>query len=338
MAPTLDGQKYCVQCRCRIAGCRRPRSDHAIFCLSHAASIGEVSEPVQSAFATRDCIQQFLPCDIQAYDVAHPQLKGDFVWECILAAVQEPQPTQIITRHVVAASSDAANSGAHHYGTICTATCRELDGVSTPEVWKNLTCGFLAVMEGLGIVEAINHASSDAVSVRLGSPGIPSSPKAIAPEKRWHGLRKLVTCTKSSKSLPAPVDVPSVRENDRLANELLEQVGQPLALQRMIIRRKRLRSMLLELPQGEKFWQGMLWADFVRNLAPDMADGDRKAFGDEMLITEVVAMFGLCPKVGALLLPTAISSWSSAIAQDRNAVLMCIRAPSAVTKAHQARP
>ena len=82
----------------------------------------------------------------------------------------------------------------------------------------------------------------------------------------------------------------------------------------------------------------MLWTDFVRNLAPDMADGDRKAFGDEMLITEVVAMFGLCPKVGALLLPTAISSWSSALAQDRNAVLTCIRAPTALTKAHQARP
>ena len=90
--------------------------------------------PIQSALATRDCIQQFLPCDVKAYEEAHPQLNADFMWECILAVVQGPHPTQIITRQVAAASSDAAYVCAHHYGTICATTCIEMNGVSTLEV------------------------------------------------------------------------------------------------------------------------------------------------------------------------------------------------------------
>ena len=97
--------------------------------------------------------------------------------------------------------------------------------------------------------------------------------------------------------------------------------------------------MLLQLPQGERFWDGMRWADFIHDLGSDVASSDAAAsFREGMLVTEVVSMFGLCPKVGALLLPTAISSWSSAIAHDRDAVLKCMKVPAAVAEAHQARP
>ena len=83
----------------------------------------------------------------------------------------------------------------------------------------------------------------------------------------------------------------------------------------------------------------MEWGGFIGDLGSELASLDAAAwFRKEMLVTEVVSMFGLCPKVGALLLPTAISSWSAAIAQDRDAVLKCMKVPAAVVEAHQARP
>ena len=94
-----------------------------------------LAEPVQHALATRNCIEPFLPCDITVYDVTHPHLQADFVWECILAVVQEPLPTSIITRQIAAASSDAPATAAEtrdrrFHGTICKNACQEMDGES----------------------------------------------------------------------------------------------------------------------------------------------------------------------------------------------------------------
>ena len=121
--------------------------------------MGGLAEPVQYALAARNCIEPFLPCDVTAYDSALPLLEADFVWECILAIVKEPMPTSIIVRHITAASSDAASAAApgerplQFYGRVCVSACQEMDGVSTPEVWKNLNSqgvcrfvGFLTVI------------------------------------------------------------------------------------------------------------------------------------------------------------------------------------------------
>ena len=118
------------------------------------------------------------------------------------------------------------------YGTICVIVCCEMDGVVTPEVWQNLNSqgvcrvvSFLRVMENLGIVEDNKLASPQAKRVRLGAAG---TPKAIAPESRWKGLRKFVEGARRAHSLPAPVNLESVRENDKRADDLLKDIGQPL--------------------------------------------------------------------------------------------------------------
>ena len=59
-AATQGSQKYCDECRCRIAGCLRPRSDHVFFCSRHVTSFKEVLEPTQSQVAAR------LPLPIQS--------------------------------------------------------------------------------------------------------------------------------------------------------------------------------------------------------------------------------------------------------------------------------
>ena len=51
------------------------------------------------------------------------------------------------------------------------------------------------------------------------------------------------------------------------------------------------------------------------DMVPDMGE-HLKTFDDNMLVTQVVAMFGLCPKVGALLLPMAACFWKGASRQD----------------------
>ena len=217
--------------------------------------------------------------------------------------------------------------------------------MSTPEVWKNLNSqgvsrfvGFLIVMENFGIIEDVGQASSDAATVRLGAEG---TPKAIAPQKRWTGLRKFVAGVRGAKSLPAPVDVASLRENDRRADEILRAVGKPLLAGpasryvRPTIRRKRLRSMLLQLgPHAEQFWEGMTMKE-LQDIVPDMGV-HLNSFDDNMLVTKVVAMFGLCPKVGAMLLPMAACFWKGAWNRDSELVLKCIRFPAAMARAHEA--
>ena len=55
-----------------------------------------------------------------------------------------------------------------------------------------------------------------------------------------------------------------------------------------------------------------------------------------MLVTKVVAMFGVCAKVGAMLLPVAACFWTGASRQDRELVSKCIRLPAAMARAHEA--
>ena len=97
--------------------------------------------------------------------------------------------------------------------------------------------------------------------------------------------------------------------------QILRAVGQPLLAGsasnyvRPTIRRKRLRSMLLQLEWGaEQFWEGMTMKE-LQDIVPDMGE-HLTSFGDEMLATRAADMFGVCPKVGALLLPMAACFWT----------------------------
>ena len=53
--------------------------------------------------------------------------------------------------------------------------------------------------------------------------------------------------------------------------------------------------------EAKQFWQSMAMRE-LRGIVLDMGE-HLNTIDDDMTVREVVAMFGLCPKVGALLLP-----------------------------------
>ena len=75
------------------------------------------------------------------YDAAYPQLGGDIVWEVLLALVKEPRPTQLLLEAIKRPYSGQLRRGPGGYvvyGSIFVTVCRAMNGVETPDVWKNL--------------------------------------------------------------------------------------------------------------------------------------------------------------------------------------------------------
>lgn len=138
----VAGTRVCDTCRCTFPGCRRPLYDSTVGCAKCMRMLDTMDESLQCAFRTRKCIERFLPCDVTAYDVAYPQLGGDFAWEVFFALVKEPLPTQLLLDAIKQPAAGQGQlrrgQGYVRYGMIFVSVCRAMNGVRTPEVWKTL--------------------------------------------------------------------------------------------------------------------------------------------------------------------------------------------------------
>ena len=100
----------------------------------------EWTKPLQMAFYARSLVEARLPCDVLAFDVAWASIRGDLVWESVLALMKEPLPIAHVLRYEQERPSiiPAESRDVHYYAEALQHACQHMDGVSTPEVWENL--------------------------------------------------------------------------------------------------------------------------------------------------------------------------------------------------------
>ena len=137
---TSHRRSRCGQCRCVAVDCEKEKHDNHWLCHSHKAQFGMWSTALQNAFYARSLVESRLPCDVLAYDVVWASIRGDLVWECLIAVVKEPLPIDHVLRYEQQRPSiiPAESRDANYYAEALHYACERMDGVKTPAVWENL--------------------------------------------------------------------------------------------------------------------------------------------------------------------------------------------------------
>jgi len=82
--------------------------------------------------------EKFLPCDLTSFDAVFPIVQDDPVLLTILAIVKEPKPIEVAATFVGTKKISVHARDRSYYSELLRDMCKNIDGVETKAVWKNL--------------------------------------------------------------------------------------------------------------------------------------------------------------------------------------------------------
>jgi len=85
------GTKYCIECKCIVGGCARPRNK-SDFCYHHKTVVEGADFRVQLAVAAVPLAPLLMPCDVVDFLSQSTLLRDDLAMLILTAAIKEPLP------------------------------------------------------------------------------------------------------------------------------------------------------------------------------------------------------------------------------------------------------